>query len=316
MRVVVGGALAVETNDLTCQFDTVRAVDGVNLRIPAGTIYGLLGPNGAGKTTTLHLLLGLLRPTRGTATIAGYDTVREPERVRKSVGALLEHHGLYERLNAVENLDFYGRIHRMPLGDRRERIKALLDQIGLWDRRKELVKRWSKGMKQKLAIARVLLHRPPIVFLDEPTAGHDPQAAAELRTQLRRMVQQEGATVLLTTHNLAEAEQLCGRIAILRAGGLVAEGTAAELRGRVRQPRVELVVGPMPEALMAQIRRRKEIASAQHLGGRLVLEFRGPPKAAGVVAFLAKKGVEVEEVRKEGASLEEAFLAATKEVPV
>jgi ABC-2 type transport system ATP-binding protein len=166
----------IHTEHLSRSFGEVKAVDDLSLEIPAGIVFGFLGPNGAGKTTTIHLLLGLLEPTRGQARVLGFDTRTQSDAIHARCGALLEFAGLYERMSAEDNLDLYGRINLMSAPDRRARIKELLTHLDLWDRRKELVSKWSRGMKQKLAVARTLIHRPALVFLDEPTAGFDPQA--------------------------------------------------------------------------------------------------------------------------------------------
>jgi len=200
---------AIRIENLTRDFETVRAVDSLSLEVPAGIIFGFLGPNGAGKTTTINLLLGLLEPTEGRAEVLGFDTRTQPDEVRTRSGALLEHPGVYEQLSAEDNLEFYGRIWRMPAAERKARIKELLTHMGVWERRKERVGTWSKGMKQKLALARAMLHRPALVFLDEPTAGLDVVAAATVRDDLEALAAREGVTVFLTTHNMAEAERLC-----------------------------------------------------------------------------------------------------------
>src|SRR5437868_2380625 len=176
--------LAIQTRGLARSFDQVRALDDLTLEVPAGSVFGFLGPNGAGKTTTIRLLLGLIEPTSGKAEVLGFDTLTQGAEIRARSGALLEHSGLYERMSAEDNLRFYGRVARMPKEKLDERIHQLLTHLGLWERRKEAVVKWSRGMKQKLAIARPLLHGPALVFLDEPTAGLDPVAAAGLRDDL------------------------------------------------------------------------------------------------------------------------------------
>jgi ABC-2 type transport system ATP-binding protein len=220
---------AVATRALSRRFGPVHAVDALTMDIPRGIIFGLLGPNGSGKTTTIRLLLGLLEPTGGVAEVLGYDTVRAAADIRRRCGVLLEHAGLYERLSAEENLTLYGRFWGLDAAARRARIRELLLPLGLWDRRHELVGGWSRGMKQQLAIARALLHRPALVFLDEPTAGLDPVAAAALREQLARLCRSEGVTVVLTTHNLTDAERLCSLVGVMRAGKLKALAAPAEL---------------------------------------------------------------------------------------
>jgi ABC-2 type transport system ATP-binding protein len=177
--------LAVRTTELSKHFGAVRALDQVTLEIPRGIIFGFLGPNGSGKTTTIRLLLGLLEPTSGNAQVLGYSARTHASAIRDRSGALLEHCGLYERLSAADNLDLYARFWRLSADARRARTKELLTDLDLWDRRGEIVAGWSRGMKQKLAIARALLHRPELVFLDEPTAGLDPIAAAAVRDSTR-----------------------------------------------------------------------------------------------------------------------------------
>ena len=201
---------AIQTHALTRDFGAVRAVDSLTLEVPTCIIFGYLGPNGSGKTTTIRLLLGLLEPTSGKAEVLGFDTRTQAEAIRVRSGALLEFAGLYERMSAQDNLDLYGRIYRMPAPARQARIKELLTHLDLWERRRDQVSTWSRGMKQKLAVARALFHHPPLVFLDEPTAGFDPIAAAALREDLASLVAREGVTVFLNTHNLSEAEKLGG----------------------------------------------------------------------------------------------------------
>jgi ABC-2 type transport system ATP-binding protein len=207
--------------------------------VPAGVVFGFLGPNGAGKTTTIRLLLSLIDPTGGGAEVLGFDTRTQGREIRARCGALLEHSGLYERLSAEDNLRFYGKVARMSGSDLNKRIEELLRQMGLWERRQEAVVKWSRGMKQKLAIARAVLHRPGLVFLDEPTAGLDPVAANGLRKDLAALVSQQGATIFLTTHNMAEAEKLCNLVAVIREGKLLAIGNPAELRASAGQGSLE-----------------------------------------------------------------------------
>ncbi len=213
---------AIRTTGLSRSFGSVRAIDDVSLEVPTGTIFGFLGPNGSGKTTTIRLLLGLLEADQGSATVLGFDTRTQANEIRERTGALLEHSGLYERLSAEDNLEFYGRVWNLPVKARRERIEELLTHLGLWERRGEQVGKWSRGMKQKLAIARTMLHRPSLIFLDEPTAGLDPVASVALRRDLTTLVAHEGVTVFLTTHNLPEAEAICDRVGVIRQGRLLA----------------------------------------------------------------------------------------------
>jgi ABC-2 type transport system ATP-binding protein len=230
---------AIYTENLARHFGAVRAVDDLSLEVPAGMVFGFLGPNGAGKTTTIHLLLGLLAPTAGRAEVLGFETRQQGQAVRARTGVLLEHAGLYEQLSAEDNLEFYGRVARLPAGERRRRIEEALDDMDLWDRRHERVKQWSRGMKQRLAVARAMLHRPQLLFLDEPTVGLDVLAATALRDDLSALVARHGITVFLTTHNMPEAERLCDRVAVIRDGRLVDVGPPDELRAKAGRPNLE-----------------------------------------------------------------------------
>ena len=305
--------IAIRTENLTRTFGTVRAVDGLTIEVPAGIILGFLGPNAAGKTTTIRLLLGLLEPTSGRAEVLGFDTRTQADEIRQRTGALLEHPGLYERLSAEDNLEFYGRVCRLPSTERRARIKELLTHLDLWERRKEIVRTWSRGMKQKLAMARTLLHRPSLIFLDEPTAGLDPVAATALREDLITLATRENVTVFLTTHNLAEAEKLCGKVGVIRQGKLLVVGHPDELRARSGAPRAEVIGRGFNEEVLALLRARPEVAAADLQNERLLIDLRGEVDIAPLVSLMVSAGVEVEEVRKGKASLEEVFLTLMEE---
>jgi ABC-2 type transport system ATP-binding protein len=304
---------AIRIDNLTRDFGGVRALDGLSLEVPPGVIFGFLGPNGSGKTTTLNLLLGLLEPTAGRAEVLGFDSRLRAYEIRSRTGALLEHHGLYEQMSAEENLEFYGRVWRLPEPERRARIRELLTQMDVWDRRAERVVGWSRGMKQKLALARTLIHRPPLVFMDEPTAGLDVVAAAALREDLSSLAESEGVTVFLTTHNMAEAEKLCSRVAVIRDGRLVAIGHPDELRARTGGPHVEVVGSGFDAAVLALLRARPEVSSVEHHDTRLSIHLVEETEVAPLVSLMVGAGVQVEEVRKGKASLEEVFLTLMEE---
>ena len=302
----------IRAERLSRAFDTVRALEGLDLDVPPGIVFGFIGPNGAGKTTTIRLLLGLLEPTAGAAAVLGYDVRTQGDRIRERAGALLEHHGLYERLNAEDNLAFYARVWHMGPAARRDRIRELLEPLGLWDRRGEPVGRWSRGMKQKLAVARALLHRPALLFLDEPTAGLDPVAAAALRDDLGTLVRREGVTVFLTTHNLAEAERLCKQVAVIKQGRLLAVGHPDQLKAR-SSTRVEISGRGFTPALVAALEARAEVARAEVRNDRLVLELSESADVAPLVSLIVQSGGAVEEVRKDKGSLEDVFLTLMEE---
>jgi ABC-2 type transport system ATP-binding protein len=304
---------AIHLENLTRDFESVRAVDGLSLEVPAGTIFGFLGPNGAGKTTTIRLLLGLLEPTAGRAEVLGYDTRTEAQEIRARTGALLEHSGIYEPLSAQDNLEFYARAYRLPRAERQARVQELLEHMGLWERCKDQAGTWSKGMQQKLALARALLHRPALVLLDEPTAGLDVPSAAAVRDDLAELAEREGTTVFLTTHNMAEAEKLCSRVAVIRKGRLMAVGHPDELRARSGGPRVEVTGRGFSEEALALLRGRPEVTAAALQNGHLAIDLRQETSTAPLVSLLVGAGVEVEEVRRGKASLEDVFLTLMEE---
>ena len=288
-------------------------MDDISLEIAAGTVFGFLGPNGVGKTTTIRLLLGLLEPSSGRAEVLGFDTRAQADSIREKSGALLEYNGLYERMTAEDNLEFYGHVWHMPKADRQARIHDLLTDMGLWERRKEAVGTWSRGMKQKLAVARTLLHRPALIFMDEPTAGLDPVAAAALRDDLSTLASREGVTIFLTTHNLAEAEKLCQQVGVINKGRLLAIGTLDELRAHNEAPRVEITGNGFSEAILSNLRSRPEVRGVAVGDGKLTIELRPGVPTAPLVRLLVTSGAEVEEVRKSKASLEELFLTLVEE---
>ncbi len=305
--------IAIRTRGLTRDFKSVRAVDNLSLEIPEGSVFGFLGPNGSGKTTTIRLLLGLLDPDDGTAEILGHDVRTEAGAIREVSGALMEHSGLYERLSAYENLDFFARAWHLAGPDRERRIQELLEGVSLWDRRDELVGTWSRGMKQKLAVLRSLLHRPRLVFLDEPTAGLDPIAAAALRDDLLGLVADEGLTVFLTTHNLAEAERLCSLVGVVRRGSLIAFGHPDEIRVAAAGNHLEITGGGFDGSMLDALRARPDIADAQVINGRLCVELVAGGATPPIVAFVVERGGRIEEVRRATDSLEQAFLSLVGE---
>ncbi len=240
---------AVEAIDLRRTFTTrsgtfrrtrkdVEAVKGVSFEIAPGELFGLLGPNGAGKTTTIKMLITLLIPTSGSATVLGHDVVTDVREVRRRIGYVFGgDRGLYERLSGLDNLRYFSELYGVPPREQRARIGSLLELVGLTGREGERVEGYSRGMRQRLHIARGLLHDPDVIFLDEPSIGIDPVGARELRATIAGL-REQGKTVLLTTHYMFEADELCDRIAVIRAGEIVAEGTPAELKGLVSAGRV------------------------------------------------------------------------------
>ena len=216
---------AIEVEKLSRSFNGLQAVDNITFSVEAGEIFGFLGHNGAGKTTTIRMLSGQLLPTSGRARVASCDVITEQRRLKPLIGVVSEHQNLYERMSGRENLEFAVRLY----GQNLRRIDETLEQVGLLDRAKDNVRNYSNGMKQRLLIARALLHRPQIIFLDEPTRGLDPVVGREIRRLIRDLSQQ-GVTIFLTTHYMEEADQLCGRVAFLSEGRIVALDTPNNLK--------------------------------------------------------------------------------------
>ncbi len=304
---------AIITDNLTRDYGSVRAVDHLTLQVTAGSIFGFLGPNGAGKTTTIRLLLGLVQPSAGSARVLGFDVKTHGDEIRRRTGALLEHTGLYERLSAYDNLDYYGRIWHLSDAARRQRIDALLRHFGLWERRLDIVGGWGRGMQQKLAVARTLLHHPSLIFLDEPTTGLDPLAAAALRRELAELSQDEGVTIFLSTHNLAEAEHLCDEVAVIREGKLLAVGKPSELHAQRQRPQLEIVGRGFHEDVLALLRKRPEVASVETWNGSLLIHLYGEVDTAPLVSLLVESGADIAQVRRRDVGLEAAFLALMEE---
>jgi ABC-2 type transport system ATP-binding protein len=225
----------IETNDLSKHFDDFKAVDGVTLTVKPGQILALLGQNGAGKTTTVRMLTALLNPTRGSARVNGYDVVMQAAEVRASVGVLTEQHGLYVRMTGQEYLDFFGEVYRLTPAARAARKKYLLDYFGLSDVAGKRVGEYSKGMRQKLALARALMHEPPVLLLDEPTSAMDPESSRLVRDEIARLKSSQ-RTIVICTHNLAEAEALADIIAIIYRGKILLSGTMDELKKQILGP--------------------------------------------------------------------------------
>jgi ABC-2 type transport system ATP-binding protein len=235
----------IEADGLTKYFDDFLAVDSVDLKVTQGQVLVLLGKNGAGKTTTVRMLTSILRPSAGTARVAGFDVVREAEKVRASVGVLTEHHGLYGRMTSIEYLEFFGSLYGMKPIDARKRADPLLETLGLAEARKKRLGEYSKGMRQKLALVRALLHDPAVLLLDEPTSAMDPESARLVRDAILTL-RTSGRTILLCTHNLAEGEELADQVAIIQNGRIILHNTlenvkrallgAAEFEVRLAQP--------------------------------------------------------------------------------
>jgi ABC-2 type transport system ATP-binding protein len=255
----------------------------------------------------------LLEPTTGRVEVLGFDTQTQADEIRTRTGALLEHPGLYEQLSAEDNLEFYGRVWRLPASERQARIMELLTRMGLWERRKEQVGTWSRGMKQQLALARAMLHRPPLILLDEPTAGLDVVAATAVRDDLETLVAREGVTILLTTHNMVEAESLCSQVAVIREGKLVAVGHPDQLRARAGSTQVKIFGRGFNDNILNLLRAHPNVVAAEVRNEHLDIDLQVGADVAPLVSLVVSAGIQVEGVRRDEASLEEVFLTLMEE---
>ena len=309
-----GAAPAIEAHALTRRFGRFTAVDGIELAVAPGELFGLLGPNGAGKTTLIRMLSGLTTITSGEARVAGIDVGRDPAAVRRAIGVVPQALTSDLDLTGFENLDIFARFFEVPRARRRPRIEELLRRVDLWERRDDLVSTYSGGMRRRLEIARGLIHRPVVLFLDEPTIGLDPQSRHVIWDLLRELRRGGDLTISLTTHYLDEAEILCDRVAIVDHGRIVALGTPAELKGAVPgADTLELLLSaPVPDALAADLGalagvRRLE-RDGMHLtihsddGGRLL------PRA---IEAVTRAGLRVEDALTSHISLEDVFIQLT-----
>ncbi|MDX9991897.1 MAG: ABC transporter ATP-binding protein [Anaerolineales bacterium] len=222
----------IEAEDLTKHFDKFKAVEGININVLPGQVLALLGQNGAGKTTTVRMLTSILMPTRGWARVNHYDVIQKPAEVRASVGVLTEMHGLYTRMTALEYLEFFGEVYGLDKPRRQKRIDELLTYFGLAEAAKRRTGEYSKGMRQKLALARALIHEPPVLLLDEPTSAMDPESAQLVREEISRLKSSQ-RSIIICTHNLIEAEMLADKIAIIYRGRILLQGSLNELRHQI-----------------------------------------------------------------------------------
>jgi ABC-2 type transport system ATP-binding protein len=303
--------LSIQTSELQKNFGSVAAVDRLSFEVEEGDIFGLLGSNGAGKTTTIRLLACLLSPTGGTAKVCGFAVTDEPEKVRERVGILTENPCLYERLTALENMDFFAKAYGVSSeAERRQRIHQVLDFFGLWDRRADKVAYFSKGMKQKLAIARALVHGPPVLLLDEPTSGLDPQSAKEVRDMITRLSRTEKRSILLCTHRLEDAERLCNNAMIVNKGRSIAYGSPESLREKITgSPVVEVTMRKTDDRATEALRHIVSPEAVKEDGLRLLVTIDDVESTVPeIVKALVEAGGLVLSVRVLKPSLEDTYL--------
>jgi len=303
----------IQAENLTKKFGDLIAVDGVSFKVEEGEVFGFLGPNGAGKTTTVRMLCCLISKTSGEARIADYDVGKESDslKIRKLIGLVPDNVGLYDDLTAYDNLEFYGKLYGCTEAQRRENIERFLKMLGLWDKKDVTAGTFSKGMKQKLAIARALIHDPRVLFMDEPTANLDPESSKTVRDFILEL-KKEKKTVFLNTHNLDEAQKICDRIAILNTK-LMAIGTAEELERSVRGRQTVVQLAQVNDAILGALG-RVSTGKVTREGDSITVDVLSPEKEnPDIVRAIVGAGGDVQSVSISTSTLEDAYLKLVKE---
>lgn len=304
----------IETENLTRKFGSLTAVENLTLQVNEGEVFGFLGPNAAGKTTTVRMLCCLISKTSGQARIGDFEVDSEEDclAIRKMVGLLPENVGLYESLSAYKNLDFYGKLYEVPLQKRQENIERLLKLLGIWERKDEAVGNFSKGTKQKIAIARALIHEPQVLFLDEPTANLDPEAAKTVRDFILDL-KKEKRTILMNTHNLDEAGRICDRIAILKTK-LIAIGSPEDLERGTSNRKTVVHLESVSDAILAAVKKLSVVKNVRTSENKLILDVENPEEDnPELVRAVVKAGGDVQFVTELRSSLEDVYLKLIRE---
>lgn len=303
----------IDVVGLTKKFNDITAVEKITFQVKDGEIFGLLGPNGAGKTSTLRMLCCLISKTDGEAHISGYDTSNKEDslKIRKIIGIVPENVGLYEELSTYRNLDFYGRVYHLSEAKRKERIEKYIDFLGLSDQRDRPVVTLSKGMKQKVAIARAIIHDPQVLFLDEPTANLDPEAAKTVRDFILQF-KKEGKTILLNTHNLDEAQRICDKIGILKTK-LLALGSPDELKRSLQTNKTVIVLGEINENIIAAVRNSTS-SNIEIDGNKLTIDVKDSQNENPIlIRAITAAGGNIESVNQLTLSMEDVYLRIVRE---
>src|ERR1017187_7408228 len=303
----------IQTQNLTKKFGDLTAVDSVTINVNDGEVFGFLGPNGAGKTTTVRMLCCLISKTSGEARIADYDVGKEADalKIRKLIGLVPDNVGLYDDLSAYDNLDFYGKLYGCTEAQRKENIQRFLTMLGLWEKRDAIAGTFSKGMKQKLAIARALIHEPELLFMDEPTANLDPESAKTVRDFILEL-KKEKRTIFLNTHTLDEAQRICDRIGILNTK-LMAVGTPEELERSVRGRKTVVRLRHVNDAILDAVK-KLSLGSMTREDDRLTIDVVDPEEEnPAIVRAIVEAGGDVESLSVLGSTLEDAYLKLVRE---
>jgi len=297
----------IEVKDLVKKFRNKTVLEDINLQVKQGEIFGYLGPNGAGKTTTMRVILGLLTATSGSAFVLGKELVNDKD-IRKRVGVLLEHDGLYNRISAYENLSYYAQLY--DVSERQAKIQSLLELSGLYERRNDKVGEFSKGMKRKLALSRALIHQPDVLFLDEPSAGLDPEAQKMVRDLLLTLSAEKKITIFLNSHDLDEVQRICTNIAIIQRGRIRVSDTLENLRNTTTQQSIQIALNDGENAKLAA----SLLASLEYVSGvnirdtSIIATVDKGIKPSDIITYLVQHSIEVEEVKKMSRSLEDIYL--------
>ena len=301
----------IETNKLQRLFGDHKAVDDMTFHVKQGEVFGLLGPNGAGKTTTVRLLNGILPPSSGTARVFGFDPVTQGESIRRKTGVLTETPALYERLSARENLEFFGTLQEIQDRELNHRVDGMLEFFELSSRANDKVETYSKGMKQRLALARALIHKPPLLFLDEPTSGLDPEAAQQVNDLIANLANQNGQTVVLATHNLTEAQRLCDRVAIMNKGKILALGSLDELSQKLWPVTwVDIkFYGPPSENVPEVLKAHGGVIQVSVESEMLSVQVKNEDVIPEVVRLLVEQGESILKVNPRDYTLEDIYFA-------
>ena len=305
----------VETHNLTKRYHDKLAVNALNLTVQEGEVFGFLGPNGAGKTTTILMLLGLTEPTSGRVSVCGFDPTREPLEVKKRVGYLPENPGFYEDLSARENLLYMARLNRIPNGEAQQRTDEVLEQVGLSDDGRRLVREFSRGMKQRLGIAEVLVKNPRAIVLDEPTLGIDPDGAIRILEMIRSLNRQRNLTVMLSSHQLQQVQEICSRVGIIVKGRLIVQGQMDELGRAIlkeRQWNFLLEVGGAADGLESDLRAINGVDEIEKRGHGLFLRCTRDVRG-DVVSLIRQRQLPLLQLRSEDPTLEEIYLKYFRE---
>lgn len=301
----------IEVNQLERTFGDIHAVDGMNFSVEKGEVFGLLGPNGAGKTTTVRLLNGILPPSGGQARIFGLDPASQGEQIRRRTGVLTETPALYERLSARENLEFFGTLAEVAEQALESRVLNLLSFFGLESRANDKVETYSKGMKQRLALARALVHEPPLLFLDEPTAGLDPEAAQHVNALIADLSRDKGQTIILATHNLTEAQRLCDRVAVMNKGRILALGSLDTLSQKLWPVTwVDITFSQAPPEMVAErLKSQRGVLQVMEQEEAMQIQVESNEVIPDLVRFLAAEGASILKVNPRDYTLEDIYFA-------